>query len=78
MLFREDPDSGVTLVALDAYDRERVAALVSLVEHDPKAAIASIEWQEDSDAGIFGYIAIAIAVALGVAAVYGLYVEFFQ
>lgn len=78
MLFREDRSSGVTCVALDAYERHQVAALISLIANDPKNAIASIEWQEDNDAGIFGYIIIVVAIALGVAAFYGLYVEFFR
>lgn len=78
MLFREEHDAGSRFVALDAYDRERILALIALFETDPKDTIASIDWQEDKEAGVLGSIPIGVAVVLGLAVVYGLYVEFFQ
>ena len=78
MLFREGRDSDARFVAIDAYDRGRIVALIDLIAENPKAAIASIEWQEDSDGGLLGYVTVAVAIAIGAAAIYGLYVEFFR
>ncbi len=77
MLFRTDRSSDETYVALDTYDRARVVALVELFAENPTSAIASIEWQEN-EAGPLGYISIVVAIALTLAAFYGLYVQFFK
>ena len=78
MLFREGGDNGALFVAIDSYDQSRIIALIDLFAENPESVIASIEWQEDSVDGFFGYIPIVIAIAVVLAAAYGLYAEFFQ
>ena len=77
MLYREDPGAENPFIALDAYDRERVVALIDLFAENPESMIASIEWQEDYETGLVGYIIMVIAGAVVVALFYGLFVEFF-
>jgi hypothetical protein len=72
MLFREDSGAAKRLVALDAFDQDRIRALVRLFQSDPSALVESIDWQEDevSNWSLISVVLVVIVIAIVIFSIY--------
>jgi len=72
MLFREDSGGAKRLIALDAFDQDRIRALVRLFDSNPSALVESIDWQEDevSNWSLISVVLVTIVIAIVIFSIY--------
>jgi len=72
MLFREDSGTAKRMIALDAFDQDRIKALARLFHADPSAFVESIDWQEDevSNWSLISVVLVVIVIATVIFSIY--------